>query len=72
MTAGKTLLAIPEIAMGKPKAIQGFGMLQKLVFGRDGEGALLFNADGYVPSTVPASAVTDAECGCAPGDKKES
>ena len=71
MTAGKTLLAVPEIALGKPKAVQGFGMLQKLVFGRDGNGELFFNMDGKIPSTVPASAVTDADCGCAPGEEKK-
>lgn len=68
-TAFNTVVALPELVMGKPKAVQGFGMFQKLVFGRDGDGALFANLDGKVPSTVPASAVTDVDCGCAPEKK---
>jgi hypothetical protein len=61
-------MALPEIAMGKPKVVQGFGMLSKLVFGRDGEGNLFFNSDGVVPDTVPADKVTTAMC--SPDEKK--
>jgi len=53
VTAGKAIGALPEIAAGKPKAVQGFGMLSKVVFGRDGNGELFFNTDGKLPDNMP-------------------
>ena len=54
VTAAKTVAALPEIAMGKPKVVRGFGMLKKLAFGRDGDGQLFFNADGKGPKVAVA------------------
>lgn len=53
MTAGKAVAALPEIASGKPKAVQGAGMLSGLVFGRDGNGELFFKTDGQQPDNMP-------------------
>lgn len=49
MTAGKTVAALPDIAMGKPTVVTGFGMLKNLVFGRNKDGELFFNTDGKNP-----------------------
>jgi len=53
VTTAKAIAAVPEIVAGKPKAVQGVGMLNKVVFGRDGNGDLFFKTDGKVPENMP-------------------
>ena len=49
VTGAKAIAALPELATGKPKVVQGVGMLNKIVFGRDNEGQFFFNTQGKVP-----------------------
>ena len=61
MTAGKAIAALPEIVSGKPKAVQGFGMLKKVVFGRDTQGDLFFNTKGEMPANMPPAEGIDKD-----------
>lgn len=57
MTAGKTLAALPDFVAGKPRIVQGAGMLNGLVYGYDENGEWYFNGSGERP---PADAKKNA------------
>jgi len=54
VTTARGIGALPDIARGKPTVVRGFGMLDKVVFGRDAEGKLFFNGSGNIPENLSA------------------